>query len=140
MPHFVRPPVRWVPWARRWTVVQPWTCLWVVPVQRRQRCDGCDRRVRTRNSLVATFPSRQDWAQGRCGSPQTGTVYCGDCAHVWYGVWQTDLERPLPASQRWDCWGPLVALSRLVVAGSCDRPRYAYRLSPHWRPHRHHQA
>ena len=126
---------RGVPWARRWTVVQPWICLWVVPVPARLRCDVCHRRISTRQCVVATAPSRADWQHGKLGSPQTGAVYCGDCAHVWFGVWETDLQCPLPESMPWDCWGPLVSLSRIVVDGALDRPRYAYRLSPHWRDH-----
>ena len=125
--------IRWVPWRRRWTVVQSWTCLWVVPAHARPRCDGCHRRVTTCNSLVATFPSREDWRHGHRGSPQAGTAYCGHCAQVWYGVWEAELQKPLPASVLWDCWGPLVSLSRLVVEGSPGHQRYVYRLSPHWR-------
>ena len=79
--------MRWGPRCRRWTVVQPWPCLWVVSAQAQRRCDACDRRITTRHALVVTFPSREDWRRGNLGSPQRGTVYCGDCARVWYGVW-----------------------------------------------------
>lgn len=131
---------RWAPWWRRCTVVQPWTCLWVVRAPARLRCDVCHRQVSTRQCVVATFPSRADWQHGNLGSPKTGEVYCGNCAHVWYGVWETDLQPPLPESLRWDCWGPLVSLSPLVVEGPVGYQRYAYRLSPHWRDRVHRRA
>lgn len=124
---------RWAPRRRRCTVVQPWTGLWVVPAHPNLRCHGCRRRVTTPYCLVATFPSRDDWRHGNLGSPQTGAVYCGDCARAWYGVWPTDLHQPLYTL--WECWGPLVRLSRLVVEGELGHQRYAYRLSPYWRHH-----
>ena len=125
--------IRWGPWWRRQTVVQPWTCLWVIAAHPQLRCAGCDGLVTTRQCLVATFPSRAAWQQGDRGSPHTGVVYCGNCARVWYGIGAADLQPPLPASQIWDCWGPLVSLSRLMVDGPTAHPRYAYRLSRQWR-------
>lgn len=132
--------IRWMPGWRRYTVVQPWTCLWVVPAHARLRCDGCHQRVTTRQCLAATWPSREDWRRGRLRSPRTGSIYCGDCARAWYGVWEADLQHPLPDTQLWDCWGPLVSLSRLVIEGPPGQQRFAYRLTSHWRDRVHRRA
>lgn len=124
--------IRWVPWWRRKTVVQPWTCLCVIAAT-----PNCATLAATASSQRANVWSRR-FRRGPLGSrategrPKPGSSTAG-IVRVWYGIGAADLQQPLPASQVWDCWGPLVSLSRLVVDGPAAHPRYAYRLSRQWR-------
>ena len=129
--------IRWAA-CPRWTIVQPWPCLFGVDrtaFGHSVRCAVCHRKVTDASVWVVTYPSRQAWQRGDAvaADPRTGDPQCRDCAYTWYGLKADELAIS-PPTARWTCWGAIILHEQIVeVRASAGVPRYGYRLFPQWR-------
>ncbi len=129
--------IRWAAFAARWTVVQPWVCLfWGArsvfgPVV---RCAQCHRRVSDPFLGIVTYPSRRAWLRdGMAGATdsRTGDPLCRDCLQTWYGLDSDDLARPPSPSEV--TLGPVIFREPITSYGPQTAPRYGYHLRAEWR-------
>ena len=133
--------IRWAAFAPRWTIVQPWPCLFGVDrlgFGRSVRCAVCHRTVTDATVWVVTYPSRQAWQRGDAvaADPRTGDPQCRECAFTYYGL-QADALAIAPPTARWTCWGAILIPEQMVEVRAADGvPRYGYRLFPPWRSRR----